>query len=116
MKLIPCAIAFVLAAAVSASAQTKIYITGSTAFRSAATTAIDATLSGTVTKASDNASFTSANAVTWTGGNIGGSQVPIKSAGSGSFGGGQTVAGSLPVRFLPDGAAGTANPDPRNSA
>jgi hypothetical protein len=102
--------------ATSASAQTKIYITGSTAFRSATTTAIDSVLSGTVTKASDNATFTSANAVTWEGGNIGGTAVTIKASWSGAVGGLQTVAGSLPVRFLPDGATGTANPDPRNTA
>lgn len=100
----------------TASAQTKIYITGSTAFRAATTLAIDGVLSGTVTKASDNATFTSANAVTWTGGNIGGTAVTIKASWSGSTGGFQVVAGSLPVRFLPDGATGTANPDPRNVA
>jgi hypothetical protein len=100
----------------TAIAQTTIYITGSTAFRSATTTAIDAILSGTVTKASDNATFTSANAVTWTGGDIGGTAVTIKASWSGAVGGVQTVAGSLPVRFLPDGATGTSNPDPRNAA
>jgi hypothetical protein len=105
-----------LSLAGTADAQTKIYITGSTAFRSATTTAIDGVLTGTVTKASDNATFTSANAVTWTGGSVGGQPVTIKASWSGSTGGIQTVAGSLPVRFLPDGATGTANPDPRNPA
>ena len=109
------AVAFIAAAAFisTASAQTKIYITGSTAFRSATVNAITSTLSGTVTTASDNASLTSANAVTWTGGNIGGTAVTIKASWSGAVGGGQTVAGSLSVRFLPDGATGTANADPR---
>ncbi len=98
----------------AASAQTKIYITGSTAFRSATVNAITATLSGTVTTASDNASLTSANAVTWTGGNISGNPVTIKASWSGSSGGIQTVAGSYnTVRFLPDGATGTSNADPR---
>ncbi len=117
MKLIPILAASVLAASLAgtASAQTKIYITGSTAFRSATTTAIDSVLSGTVTKASDNATFTSANAVTWTGGTIGGTAVTIKASWSGAVGGLQTVAGSLPVRFLPDGATGTANADPRTT-
>jgi hypothetical protein len=108
--------ALVLAIAGTASAQTKIYITGSTAFRSATVNAITATLQGTVTTAADNASITSANAVTWTGGTIGGNPVTIKASWSGSAGGIQTVAGSLNVRFLPDGATGTANPDPRNAA
>jgi hypothetical protein len=71
-----------LSTAGRATAQTKIYITGSTAFRSATTTAIDAVLAGTVTKASDNATFTSANAVTWEGGNIGGTAVTIRASWS----------------------------------
>lgn len=106
-----------LISATTLQAQTKIYITGSTAFRSATTNAIDAVLSGTVTKASDNATFTSANAVTWTGGNIGGTPVTIKASWSGSGAGIQTVAGAptFTVRFLPDGATGTSNPDPRQS-
>jgi hypothetical protein len=118
MKLLQHVAAFFVAATLvsTASAQTKIYITGSTAFRSATTNAIDAILSGTVTKASDNATYTSANAVTWTGGNIGGTAVTIKTSWSGSAGGIQTVAGKKTVRFLPDGATGTANADPRNTA
>jgi hypothetical protein len=100
----------------TASAQTKIYITGSTAFRSSTVTAIGTVLQGTVTTAADNANINSANAVTWSGGNIGGVPVTIKASWSGAVGGTATVAGSLPVRFLPDGATGTANPDPRNSA
>jgi len=105
-----------IALAGTAHAQTKIYITGSTAFRSATHNAIASTLSGTVTTASDNASLTSANAVTYTGGNIGGTAVTIKTSWSGSAAGIQTVAGSLNVRFLVDGATGTANLDPRNVA
>jgi len=96
-------------------AQTKIYITGSSAFRSVANAQISATLSGTVTIASTNSSLGSANAVTWTGGNIGGTPVTIKAAYTGSAAGVQTVAGNLPVKFLPDGASGTGNTDP-NSA
>lgn len=101
-----------------ASAQTKIYITGSSAFRASTNVEIDALLAangGTITKASDNATFNSANAITWTGGNIGGSPVTIKASFSGSGSGIQTVAGapSFTVGYLPDGAAGTANADPR---
>ena len=85
----------------------KVYITGSTAFRSAAVNGIDTVLAaggGTIVRASDNAVFTSANAV-----------VAIKASWSGSAGGVQTVAGApaFNVRFLPDGATGTSNPDPR---
>jgi len=53
--------------------------------------------------------------VNWTGGNIGGTAVTIKSSWSGSAGGVQTVAGApnFNVRFLPDGASGSNNQDPR---
>ncbi len=104
-----------------ASAQTKIYLTGSTAFRASANNEIDNLLAangGTITKASDNATFTSANVITWTGGNIGGTAVTIKASFSGSGAGIQTVAaptGTFTVGFLPDGATGTANPDPRTN-
>jgi len=110
--------AFALSLAGTGIAQTKIYITGSSAFRSATHTAVDTLLagSGTIVKASDNANFGSANAVSWTGGSVGGQPVTIKTSWSGSAAGIQTVAGALPVRFLPDGATGTANTDPRNAA
>ncbi|MEP6669134.1 MAG: hypothetical protein ABJF10_08280 [Chthoniobacter sp.] len=124
MKLLKLLAAGLLAVsfAATASAQTKIYITGSTAFRGATVNAISALLAGTgtIVTASDNASLTSANAVTWTGGSVGGNTVTIKASWSGSAGGTQTVAGNaaaaLTVRFLPDGATGTANADPRNTA
>ena len=105
-----------------ASAQTKIYVTGSTAFRSSAVTEIGNLLTnngGGFTTASDNATLTSANAVTWTGGNINGTPVTIKVSWSGSGAGIQSVAapaGTFMVGFLPDSATGTANPDPRNAA
>jgi hypothetical protein len=108
--------------AASANAATTIYITGSTAFRGATVNAISALLAGTgtIVTASDNASLTSANAVTWTGGKVGGVDVIIKASWSGSAAGIQTVAGNttaaLTVRFLPIGATGSANPDPRNPA
>jgi hypothetical protein len=107
----------------TASAQTKIYVTGSTAFRSAAVAEIGNTLAGTVSIAFDGStsgvtSASNANAVTWTGGNIGGTAVTIKASWSGSGAGVQTVAGapSFNVNFLPDSASGSANLDPRSGA
>jgi hypothetical protein len=104
----------------TASAQIKIYVTGSTAFRGAATAEIGNTLSGTVSIAYDGntagvTSQNNANAVTWTGGNVGGTAVTIKASWSGSGAGVQTVGGAptFNVNFLPDGAAGSANSDPR---
>ena len=106
----------------AASAQTKIYVTGSSAFRASTNNEIDALLTangGGYTKASDNATFTSANVITWTGGRINGTAVTIKASFSGSGAGIQTVAapaGTFTVGFLPDGATGTSNADPRNTA
>lgn len=121
------AITLALASIGAVSAQTKTYITGSTAFRSATVAAITSTLSGTVSIAYDGntsgvTSQSNANAVTWTGGNIGGTAVTIKASWSGSAAGIQTVAGTsgggapFNVRFLPDGATGSANNDPRAGA
>jgi hypothetical protein len=111
---------FALTIASSTFAQTKIYITGSTAFRGVTVNGITAILSGTVSIAYDGltpgvTSQANANAVTWTGGTIGGQAVTIKSSWSGSAGGVQTVAGApnFNVRFLPDGAVGSNNQDPR---
>lgn len=104
-----------LAAIGTAAAQTKIYITGSSAFRSATVNGISAVV-GVSPTAFDTTSATGANAVTWTGGSVGGQPVTIKASFSGSGGGIQTVAGSLNVRFLPDGATGGSQPDPRNTA
>jgi len=119
MKLVKFLAAGLLAVsfAATASAQTKIYITGSTAFRAATNTAILGTLAGTVTTASDNSNLSKANAVTYSGGNIGGTAVTIKTSWSGSASGIQTVAGNtaaaFTVKFLPVGATGSANVDPR---
>ncbi len=105
-----------------ASAQTKIYVTGASAFRASINNQIDALLNsngGGYTKASDNATFTSANVINWTGGNISGTPVTIKVSYSGAAAGIQTVAapaGTFTVGFLPDGATGTSNPDPRTNA
>lgn len=108
-----------LAAVGTASAQQKIYVTGSTAFRSATVGAITSVV-GVAPSAFDGGtsgvtSASNANAVTWTGGNIGGAPVTIKASFSGSAAGIQTVAGNLNVRFLPDGA-NTAATDPRNTS
>ncbi len=109
----------------AASAQTKIYFTGSTAFRASAVNEVNNLLNangGGQTIATDTAgasAVTSANAVTWTGGKINGTAVTIKASFSGSGAGVQTVAaptGTFTVGFLPDGATGTANPDPRVSS
>jgi hypothetical protein len=104
-----------------ASAQTKIYLTGATSFRAIINNQIDTLLgypgNSSVTKASDNATFTSANAITWTGGTIGGTPVTIKVSYSGAAAGIQEVAGApnFPVNFLPDGATGTSNTTPTTS-
>jgi hypothetical protein len=112
----------ILALAITSStfAQTRIYITGSTAFRAVTVNGVGAILSGTVGIAYDGltpgvTSATNANAVTWTGGTIGGQAVTIKASWSGSASGIQTVAGApnFLVRFLPDGASGSNNRDPR---
>ena len=107
-----------------ASAQTKIYLTGSTAFRASAVNEITNLLNangGGFTTATDTAgasAITSANAITYTGGKINGTAVTIKASFSGSGAGIQTVAapaGTYTVGFLPDGATGTANADPRTT-
>lgn len=108
-----------MATVATASAQTKIYVTGSTAFRAAAVSAITSVV-GVAPSAFDGGTSgvtgpNNANAATWTGGSIGGNPVTIKASWSGSAGGIQTVAGSLNVRFLPDGA-GTTAADPRNTS
>ena len=106
-----------------ASAQTKIYVTGSTAFRASAINEITNLLNtngGGYSIATDSAgasAVTSSNAITYTGGNISGTAVTIKASFSGSGAGVQTVAGApnFTVGFLPDGATGMNNPDPRTS-
>ena len=107
-----------LVSTASAVAPTKIYITGSTAFRSVSNPQISALLSGTVTIASSDPSIGSANAAMWTGGKIGTIDVTIKAAWTGSAAGIQAVAAnglqSVQTKFLVDGATGTANLDPND--
>jgi hypothetical protein len=118
------ALAFTAVAfATTASAQTKIYITGATAFRSAAHQAILDTLTGetiVAANAATTAAASGADAVTYSGGTLGttGIAVTIKTSWAGSTGGIQLVAASSPnlnQRFLPD-SAGLNALDPRNVA
>jgi len=100
--------------ATTASAQTKIYISGAPAVRQSATVAIEHLLAangGTITRAYNGSNVLVANVVTWTGGNIGGTAVTIKLAYTGSAAGYQAVAGQIPVRFLPDGLSGGGQTD-----
>ncbi len=102
----------------TASAQTKIYITGSSAFRSVANAQISALITGE-TVVSTNGTLGSANAVMWIGGNIGGTAVTVKAAWTGSAAGIQSVAANnistAPTKFLVDAATGTGNLDPNGS-
>lgn len=95
----------------TASAQTVIYIAGSNGDRVVTNTAIPKLLTGE-TYAGTNNDPTRANQATWTGGTFNGIPVTIKVSYIGATGGLGAVAGSLPVKFLPDGATGGSNPDP----
>ena len=93
-------------------AQTKVYITGSTAFRSAALNGIlhiyDA--SPAVQFGFTGTSFTGSNQAIFQG-NIGGNPVNIYTSWSGSEAGIQTVADSTQtVNFLPDGTPVSVSP------
>ncbi len=104
------------------SAQTHIYITGSTAFRSGAVTALNTFLGKTPDAwdglSSGVTSSTNANAQIWNTGTY-----IVKASWSGSSGGIQTVAGAphFNVRFLADigtggVVAGSGNTDPRGAS
>lgn len=117
MKLSPYLAAGLLAVSIAASAQaqTRIYITGSTAYRGATTAAINAVLGVSAPSDYTGATPGSANAQTW--------KVPagnpttiVKTSWSGSNAGVQTVAQAgttYLVNFLPDSASGSGQPDPR---
>jgi hypothetical protein len=99
-----CAIALFCIASVHA--QTQVYITGSTAFRSAATVAIkniyDASPAVQVAFSNNSGAPTGANQVIYVG-NIGGVATNIHTSWSGSEAGIQTVADATQlVNFLPD--------------
>jgi len=89
------------------NAQTEVYITGSTAFRSSATTAIkniyDVAPAVQVAFSNNSGVPTGANQVIFVG-NIGGNPVNVHTSWSGSEAGIQTVAGApaFNVNFLPD--------------
>ncbi|HEY8900647.1 MAG TPA: hypothetical protein VIM61_09565 [Chthoniobacterales bacterium] len=112
----------------AASAQTKIYITGSSAFRSSAHVAIMKLLGGSASTlptgsgyAYTGSSLSGANAASFQG-TFNGNPVIIKTSWSGSAAGVQTVAssaGSFTVGFLPDsvttsttGTSGQTDPRP----
>lgn len=96
----------------SAQAQTELYITGSTAFRSATHTAIKNLLAagGNYSIAHTGSTFSSASQSIFQG-TISGNPVIIKAGWSGAVAGGQTVSQGIPVNFLPNTAivAGTNN-------
>jgi hypothetical protein len=96
----------------SAHAQTVIHIAGSNGDRAATTQAIQNLLTGTVTFAGISSPATASNYSTFTGGSFNGTPVTIKTAFLGATGGIKAVAGSELVRFLPNGATGTANANP----
>ncbi|MHA3774143.1 hypothetical protein ACXR0O_21650 [Verrucomicrobiota bacterium sgz303538] len=89
-----------------------IYIAGANADRATTNTAIPKLLTGTLTFAGTNSDPTKANYATWTGGSFNGTPVTIKASYLGATAGIAGVGGSLPVRFLPDGATGGSNADP----
>lgn len=99
----------------SASAQTVIHIAGSNGDRAATTQAILNLLSGTVTYAGIASTATASNYSTFTGGSFNGTPVTVKTAFLGATGGIKAVAGSQTIRFLPNGATGTANTNPLNA-
>jgi hypothetical protein len=108
-----------LATVAAASAQTRIYITGSTAFRFGTVQGLIDLYSGGSTATSTGDAH-GANACTFSGGTFPGiaGTTTIKCSWSGSEGGVQTVGATSPtfnVQFLPDSATGTNNPDPRST-
>ncbi|MDD5351509.1 MAG: hypothetical protein PHQ12_14955 [Chthoniobacteraceae bacterium] len=106
-----------LALAHSASAQITIRIAGSNGDRAATTQAIQNLLVGE-TYAGIDPTPTKSNFSNFTGGTfgVGGPAVNVKTAFIGATGGIKAVAGSETVRFLPNGATGTANGNPLTDA
>jgi hypothetical protein len=101
-----------LISATTLNAQTKVYITGSTAFRAAATTAIQNIFDSPPTFAFSNNSTSvgGANQAIFNG-NIGGNPYQISTSWSGSEAGIQTVADAAQtVSFIADGTVGTPSP------
>lgn len=114
-KILTAGILATIALVSGASAQTQVYITGSTAFRTAASNAITAVVGATpvaVDNSATLAAYQGANAQTWSTGSF-----FVQTSWSGSAAGVQTVSNSVTtVRFLPAAATGNTSPDPRNTA
>lgn len=95
-----------------AKAQTKVYLTGSTAFRGNTYAAITHIYDPGFTFGYTGDTLSGAGQAIFDG-NIGGQRVIIKTDWTGSEGGIQTVAGQVAIAFLPDSTpvsvAGTAN-------
>jgi hypothetical protein len=103
-----------LAFASSALAQDRItiYVAGANGDRATTNTAIAHLLTG-ASFVGTSTDYTKANFGIFRGGTYGGIPIDVKTAYIGATGGIAAVAGSLPVRFLPDSAAvGANNPDP----
>lgn len=103
----------------TAGAQTKIFISGAPAARQAFTTAINRLLTSSTTgpvtvaySGTNTTTLTTANALTWYGGNINGTPVTVKVSYVGSSAGIQDVAAQLTANFLPDSATAANSPYP----
>jgi hypothetical protein len=112
-----------LAFGATAHAET-IYITGSTAFRAGALTAIVQLLGGTDTThlttnstptCQSNATLASANAINWVNKTYNGHTVTIKVSFFGSVGGVETTSNSIAWPFLSTATIGTVSFDPSTS-
>jgi len=93
-----------------ASAATTVYVTGSTAFRTAAIAAINAATGKAAPDGSDVAAGTGPKNTSfiWNNATVNGvSGVTVKATFTGSAAGIGTVAGSLAIPFLPDNSTGT---------
>lgn len=90
-------------------AQSHVYITGSTAYRSNTETAIQRVLDSGYTYAYDGAKGIGGASHAIYFGTLSGSSVIIKTSFSGSEAGIQTVSNSVGVNFLPDSTTATAN-------
>ena len=106
----------VLGAATAGATPVVIYISGAPAARQPVTTAINnlltsSTTAGAVTTAisgTTTTTLTTANAVTWYGGNIGGTPVTVKLSYVGSSAGIQDVASQSTAKFLPVSATASS--------
>ncbi|MGB8165875.1 MAG: hypothetical protein WCF18_00090 [Chthoniobacteraceae bacterium] len=106
-----------LAAASTAPAQTVLYVAGANGDRATTNTAIPKLLTGTLVFKGTNTDPTKANFAIWEGGSFNGTPVTVKAAYIGATGGIAAVAGSLPVKFLPNSAtAGINNADPTSGS